>query len=509
MRPSASFFLSISFILGGLMLFSSCQKQPLPAPERETEMPIYWDAYRAPAYGAEVSGQEAAQAGPATKLMVTSQSHFENLCAPSTMPGMGLKIGFWADYYRPLGGGEYEREANIFEDSYLVFKTEPNCHYNWHYEGEAQHWRLGGRYVIRAYFPHTMEDAIVKSATTANLFALEYNTHLVQEDLMVAYNKVHTADPVTGHPSIAYAYDPVTGFVPSQVQQTEPGGLEADIARGFTQPFSLHEAIPLNFRHTLAAIQLLFTFDHDEDDELLSVKFYNGPSQGFHTVGLLVFGDDSSTEVTKAPARGGGAATKAVPFLSPQEVQEVNAAKGDFHWVSYQSVVGNNPFYAWEIAGPRGIRFGRHSQVLPNGQVQSNELMAVAYSPIESRKLRISVDGVVTQGPGDLLEPGMPLGVVKDYPPYYNENYGWLFLIPQKVPDDVRMRFRTKKMGEVEVTMPAYVGTDQYGNLSPTGQWFCPGHSYAFTITLSRASAQVNVALSPWEERFASVDVDF
>lgn len=181
----------------------------------------------------------------------------ENACTPTANGGKGQAIGIWADCNYTDGQGNDVTRRNIFQDTRLIFaeKANGNPWSNWNYEGSDLYWLKGGRYKFRAYYPEQIGDNVISSAT-ASTFVIEYPTHDMQEDLLLAYNHVDTTDP--------------------QVDLSQP--------------------VALRFSHGLAAIRFFVKATYSNTDYLTSCWLQNADSRDFATSGILAYGSEADEE---------------------------------------------------------------------------------------------------------------------------------------------------------------------------------------------------------------------
>ena len=181
----------------------------------------------------------------------------EQACTPTAAGGKGLAIGIWADYtYEDLQGDEITIK-NLFSGTRLIYanKTNGNPYSYWNYEGEDLYWYIGGRYKFRAFFPQKISENVI-SSTSATTFVIEYPTHNLQEDLLLAYNAVDTTNP--------------------QVDLSKPVGL--------------------HFSHGLAAIRFIIKANFATEDKLTSCYFQNADTRDFATSGMLAYGSETETK---------------------------------------------------------------------------------------------------------------------------------------------------------------------------------------------------------------------
>lgn len=213
--------------------------EPLPDTPPLSNIPIRWDVE-------SVEGMKGN-----TRGLIENATGLEAACSTG-----GQSIGIWADYTINIGGTE-QTSKNVFGNTKLSFfdKADGNPHSHWNYEGTDLYWAIGGEYTFRAYYPQSLNSAVV-SSSDADLFMIDYNCETMQQDLMVAYNTVDT------------------------------------------KSYKLSDPVPLRFIHTLSALRFRFQFsyDYDDTDQLTSCWLVNDAANALHTVGLMVYGDTDPTD---------------------------------------------------------------------------------------------------------------------------------------------------------------------------------------------------------------------
>ncbi len=469
---------------------SGCRKDPVVPVERpEERIPINWDM--------KVETEKTS-----TKTLVggTTEGDYISLRdACATGGTLGHAVGFWTDMTYVAADGRESHRYDVFNAS----GGETRLTYDgskWVYnEGKVQYWSRGARYNFVAYYPQLMSKHVLQgsSSTSVNTFVLTYNTHNVQEDLMVAYNEVCTEDPVTKSPSIYRNYidDEHKLTAKNAVSSTEPDNANsADAQYGFMKDtedevytgksddvdyskFNLDNKVPLHFRHTLAAIQVRFVFDYEDEDELLGCWFENTDDSGFHTVGTLVFGVGSRQK--EYPAGG-------FQTLFAQKEFE-HDEKEDFSWTTYQTTFRDVRMYEWKVnSDAAGIPF-------------SNNVQAVAY----------------TDNNLDLA----------DNAELFAKHNGWLLILPQESSGDATLMYLLKenRNEETPVTIPKYTGTKADGTVPATEEealaesknpdteycHYVTGHRYVYTVRINKANAYASVAVEPWNYLYSSTEIVF
>lgn len=436
-----------------------------------------------------------------TRALINDNDDLQNAC---DVTQGGQAIGFWVDYINvnELEAGNREKgvdKNHLGSNQQLKYYPEQPEALRWDFDAtsdsEKRYWLNTGRYLIRAFFPRDLQSQIVPASTDALLLTMQYNTHQHQHDLMVASNEVVIDDYTyhNGTPSIAQNWnESYTDVVPSTIEQHPANPL----AYGYSQPFALSDAVPLKFRHALAAVQVRFMLGFDFEDELLGIEFVNGDGDAFHTVGNMLYGDDTETY---------GLAR--LPSLADRQ---------KIRWSSFSTETADRPFYQWIIdtqatADQRGSVISRHV----DGEVDSicHHRMPVAfaqrdhyYALTDTVGKENSTEAVWTTGSKDLP---LDAATAELNEASYNENDGWLLVIPQPATAAVKLRAYFKKLGTLEVLMPSETGTDIDGNASISGDYLAAGHKYLYTIIISGTDVLCSVKSSPWNEWWASEEIVF
>lgn len=199
-----------------------------------------------------------------TRSLITSNETFQQACTPD----VGNKsIGIWGDCIM-----DNHTYSDVFKNARLVYETKTggNPHSNWNYAGDDLYWQIGGLYKFRAFYPQEEMREYITTASSATSFQIDYSTYKLQEDLLVAYNRVNTATLDILH---------------------QPTG----------STFDLHTPVPLQFAHAMAAIMLQFKYkeNHTDNDVLTSCWFENtkqDESERFASTGVLVYGNSTNEE---------------------------------------------------------------------------------------------------------------------------------------------------------------------------------------------------------------------
>lgn len=223
---------------------------PLPP---ASERPIYWDVR-----GVEHPGTRSL-VGPDTKPGEDTPDWItlQQACTPTANSGEGKAIGIWADYSYTQPDGYVSTVHDIFKGTRLIYNqaSGDNPHSFWNYEGDDLYWFVGGDYKFRAYFPQKLASYVLSSAN-ASTFAMSYPSHWVQEDLLVAYKKVNTANSAT----------------------------------------DLSQPVDLSFSHALAAVRFRIQADYVESGRLTSCWLQSAADKAFFTDGTLAYGDENNSE---------------------------------------------------------------------------------------------------------------------------------------------------------------------------------------------------------------------
>lgn len=186
----------------------------------------------------------------------------------------GRSIGVWADYSLPQTDGSELVFSNIFKNTSIAYQKRNDDNGNpvndWNYSGDPLFWQIGGIYKFRAFYPQEEMREYITTASSATSFQIDYSTYQLQEDLLVAYNRVNTA-------TLDILHQPTGGT------------------------FDLHTPVPLGFKHALAAIMFQFKYkeNHADNDVLTSCWLENTnaeESERFATTGVLVYGNSTTEE---------------------------------------------------------------------------------------------------------------------------------------------------------------------------------------------------------------------
>ena len=380
--------------------------ETLPVMPPESDLPIRWDVQ-------SVEGMQGE-----TRGLIEDQNALQTACTPVANGGEGEGIGIWADYDITIGGVD-QTVNNVFGNTKLMYfdKAGGNPHSWWNYEGTDLYWAIGGEYIFRAYYPQSVSASVV-SSSDANLFIVDYNSETTQKDLMVAYNKIDT------------------------------------------KTYNLNEPVPLQFKHTLAALKFRFQFsnDYDDNDKLTACWLVNDADDAFSTVGLMAYGDNDPSDDT------GGIPNK------PEELL----------WkLSYYPPAGMK-LYHWEH--DTGLPFYKDKGKDSSGNDIDGTEKAVAYTDPAGSSVGAS----------------------------YATNDGWLLILPQKSTGKLRLCFTTERSGDVvySTLLPAVTGTDESGK-SSSGTWYIRSYRYTYTVSISRTDLKLTLGIAPWNRMESSYDISF
>lgn len=235
----------------------SCNKSSVgnpPAPTPGTT-PITWDVVDVGTPGAEsrslIGPDKDSEGNP---YVDPDWVTIEHACTSDAEGGEGKAIGIWADYTYMDTDGMETTIKDLFQGTRLIYETGSGTN-RWDYEGEDLYWLMGGKYKFRAYFPQELNQYVV-SSTNATTFVIQYPTHQVQEDLLLAYNATDTNDPQT----------------------------------------DLNDPVELRLKHGLAALRFRIKANFANSDELTSCYLQNSDTRDFATSGMLAYGSEANEE---------------------------------------------------------------------------------------------------------------------------------------------------------------------------------------------------------------------
>ncbi len=482
--------IKISYILLlSAVVFSGCRKEPINVPVPDNG-PVKTDI---------LINMSASVAELQTKTLVGPPKDAEG----NPLPGFATireacningtinnSVGFWTDMIYWGEDGSQQHKYDVFNaggtETKLVYDPSYAASNNgaWTYLQDenslAQYWSIGASYNFVAYYPQTMSDYVLQasSESSINTFVLSYNTHLVQEDLMVAYNSVHTEDPVKRAPTIYRKKgEPVVkDLVISGGKYGYEDDFELSSENGQT------ENIPLNFMHTLAAVRFQFKFNYEDSDQLLECWLENdGSENGLHTVGTLVFGVGSQEEYKQTAEYQG--------LTEEQKIQFEHHEKDDFSWTSYLTTFDGFKMYNWGVKSTndaygnpvweKGVPFSYTPPATEGGA--ATEVVATAY---------VEVTG--SGGTSILTEEAEK----------YITHDGWIMFVPQESPGNVTLNYRLMSSGRehTSVTIPKETGT---------GTKYEAGKLYTYTILIDKTQSYINVSIAPWEEIYSGTEIIF
>lgn len=191
-----------------------------------------------------------------TKAIVESIDDLQSECTPVSLSPFTLNesIGIWADY-------EYldVTYKDLLSDVQLAYYDKAGGNsdgWNYNYGGDEVSWQLGGIYYFRAYYPQNAIKSAIISTSSAETFIVNYNSEVMQEDLLVGYEAIDT--------------------------KTAPD---------LSKPVNMH------LKHAMAALKFKVQFKYTEndgkyydEDHLTSCWLRNTDTDGFTTAGMMVYG---------------------------------------------------------------------------------------------------------------------------------------------------------------------------------------------------------------------------
>ncbi len=421
-------------------------------------------------------------------------------------------VGFWTDMiYRDENGKEQHRydvfntngqEAKLFFDPDFRYEDSDPMG-AWTYLEDAtssiQYWASGASYNFVAYYPQKMSEYVLdaSSSSSVNTFVLSYNTHIVQEDLMVAYNSVHTDDPILHKPTIYRERDKSSD---NTFVYHEASGLS-----GFRNEaeFQLDDFIPLHFEHTLAAVKFQFMFESEDNDELVECWLQNHPGNGLHTVGTLVFGVGSREEEKKD-----------MTFADEKaRLEYEHKEKDDFSWTSYFTAFDDMKMYNWRIEPDITDAYGNPAWSEGRG--------------LSIEKFNKDTENYTVPYVSVYPDTGNPIDLGEKTEIFAGHG-GWIMMIPQTSPGNVEFCYRLRKSYDEHTVLhiPAFTGTDKDGNsydfngesgmteeqkqaARASYNHYLPGYLYTYTINIARSQSYINISIAPWDKIYSNTDIIF
>ena len=178
-------------------------------------------------------GVNSVESMQGTKAIIDEMVDLEFECTPISTSPFELKesIGIWADY--EYLGVTYN---NLLSNVELAFydKTGGNSDgWNYNYGKDEEYWQMGGVYYFRAYYPQQAIRNAIISTSSAETFIINYNTEVLQEDMMVGYESVDTKT-----------------------------------AQDLSAPVEMH------LKHSMAALKFRFQFQYTEDAKYDKGDYY-------------------------------------------------------------------------------------------------------------------------------------------------------------------------------------------------------------------------------------------
>lgn len=453
----------ILLCLALLLCCASCSRHTdIPAPQR---IPI-----------AMRFGVASVTTRPDTRGLINNIGHLQQAC---TQDVGNEAIGFWMDYVNYRSTPMQVTKDFLGQNQQLKFEPNP-APGAWDFDHSAENahdafWLHTGRFLVRAFYPQRLQNQIVSASADALLLPMEYNTHINQEDLMVASNEVivdDDADGITPHATIAKAWE--SGSITQSDVLTPP----SSSYYGYSTHFALNSPVPLQFVHALAAIQIRFKADFLHEDKLLAVEFYKTQDDGFCTTGIMRYGDEMESYTTNN-----------APNWTKRDAIGWTIAPTDKAW---------QPFYRWIV--PNGTE-GNEMWSRQSGPTDMGYRMPVAYTRNDSHYTQVAD-----------AQPEWQLGTRNLFGNEglcrYNANDGWLLVIPQELDGHTCIRATFKELGVIEAAL-THTGTDEDGTPNPLGRHLLTGRKYLYTLRIRGVDAHMEVVSTPWDEWSASHEIIF
>ena len=261
-------FSFLPFVAAAVLTLTACSSDDDSTPSTPTQAPVLF----------QVNSVENATSSRSLIESKTPPSSgidysLQTACSPT---GLGRKIGIWADYSIRQTDGSDLVFSSIFNNTSLTYQKRNDGYDNpqedWNYMGDPLYWQIGGIYKFRAYYPQEQMKSLITTSASATSFVVEYPTATTQEDLLIAYNRVRTAD------RWIYYF----------------GGKRFDDPN-FVNNFTLQTPVPLFFKHAMAAMKFTFKFENDYNstDNLTACWLENtDPLNLFANTGVMVYGQD-------------------------------------------------------------------------------------------------------------------------------------------------------------------------------------------------------------------------
>ncbi len=148
-------------------------------------------------------------------------------------------------------------------------------------------------------------------------------------------------------------------------------------------------------------------------------------------------------------------------------------------------------------------------------------------------KIVLEPSTTVMNDPNDPIDPDTGKVVA---PPTFASNEGWVFILPQAYDGTTELCFTTSETGDKGITarkLPAHTGTyfdtatrttvhyddwvadkdgikTTYSNLTEASFChFAPGSRYTYTITVGKTNVYLNLMVEPWQEKWATTEIEF
>ncbi len=423
-------------------------------------------------------------------------------------PAVGKNaVGFWTEIITNEATGE---EEIIHYDAFTEDGVPARLVYSsgegkWVYAGNPQYWITPARYNFLAFYPQSLQRQVMSGASSVVpcTFVMDYNTHLHQEDLMMAYNEVLSNDP-----KFVSNTDRKGASIYSKHGVDVSDVTLSDGVFGFSENFRLSDNIPLHFNHMLAAVQVRFKFSYPDKDELIKCWFENSEEGGIHTVGMLVFGmgsqDRPKTYPNTLTAPEEGLTNELKQKLNEKRWE--NNQKNKYAWSTYNTDIVGAPIYLWQV---QGTTVGGYS-----GIEFTDKKAAIAYSANKDY-YEISGDVWTKVYSSDALS-------LVPSEQTFSSNKGWVLIIPQESSGKLKLCYSLSSAPEnsTEIMIPVYTGTDENGNrdgdvvngvtvAKEDCNHYLAGHRYIYTVEISETNVYTSVVVENWTELQSSTEIFF
>ncbi len=416
----------------------------------------------------------------------------------------------------PIGLYSEKREGTA--EWYNIFADVDDAWVNLGYDSNGKQWVIenatpqywskapgGATYEFLAFYPN--DESVVGTADNPKIykgpvdaqtesFSLAYNTHDTQVDLLVAYNEVHTVDPITYNPSVLITAGNNGTYTKSELKEY-PADNPTEF--GYSQPFSLSQPVPLHFKHALAAVAVKFHQEYTSENtvsELLECWFENTETDGFHTTGNLIYGIGSSLNQTDYADE-------------TEKLRREHNEKHRFIWRTYQTSFDGAKIYHWGLNGTYDNNTREWS--FPEFNDEKNQFW----------------NGNTIKNPNTkdvFAYTDLPEDKESTESKLFEENENYVLILPQESSGTVQLYFRLRSSEQeaTSVTVPAFTGTNKEGEVCPeesreaemqdvntSYNYYYPGHIYIYTVNITRAAAYLNVQMADWKDLHSSTEITF